>query len=208
MAMMTLEGVGGLGEPLTSFTDKIPAPMPIPLTQRLLVEPVQSVDLPRGSRTLAMAQEAAQRYMEQCMAQKAPGTYGDDRRKLALSGLGAYADNDLKAIDATLASAECQIEAYQQFPALGYPPAYLAQARAEYTKQRVAAVAAIAKEAAAVKAAADKIVTDEAKDKSAKDKLEVITTGSDTGKILGMDSKTFMLVAAAGLVLMMMEHKG
>ena len=40
-----------------------------------------------------------------------------------------------------------------------------------------------------------------------KDKVALVETGADTGKILGMDSATFMLVAAAAAVMLMMEKK-
>ena len=39
-------------------------------------------------------------------------------------------------------------------------------------------------------------------------KTVLVETGAETGKILGMDSKTFMIVAAAGVVLVLSGKKG
>ena len=195
MAMMTLEGVGGLGEPLTSFTDAIPPPVnnqweSILRNQQLIygnphpgTQPVTQVPHPHQS-----LKEQFSNWVTQCQAAAYPPFLASD------------IDSDLKTIDANAARLQCKIDGYRSFPGIGYPPPDMAIVMDKLATDRAALI-----KKKAVEAAAAKIVADEAKDKSAKDKLEVITTGPDTGKILGMDSKTFMLVAAAGLVLVMME---
>lgn len=182
MAMMTLEGVCGLGAPLTSFTDQIPAP-PLNL---VIQRPVTQVQHPHQS-----LKEQFLNWTSQCKAASAPPFLSSDP------------DADLKTIDAQIAAGQCNIDGYRNFPGIGYPPPDLAIGMDKLATSRAALI-----KKKAVEAAAAKIIADEEKDKAAKDKLEVITTGPDTGKILGMDSKTFMLVAAVGVVFLMMEQKG
>lgn len=220
MAMVMLAGVGGLGEPLTAFNDFAPGPaVPVqysvtppntPFVEQpwyeKLINPNQTLVYqknPDGTKVYdgtAMGlpdqredpRMAAQRWSNQCI---------ESNHKIADGKMVTDVDN-------LIADIECNIGAYKAFPVIGYIPPSLVTQLADLQKRRVEAVAADAKAAAAVKAAADKIIADQAKDKAAKDKLAIVETGSGTGEILGMDSKTFMLVAAAGLVLFMMEKKG
>ena len=184
MAMVMLAGVGGLGEPLTAFNDLLPGPA-VPV-QYSVTPPIHTVVQNPGSVKGQFLD-----WTNQCKAANMLKFLADDP------------DADLKAIDSQIAAGQCSVDGYRNFPGVGYPPQDLTTGMAKLATDRAALVAK-----KAVAAAAKKIADDEAANKAAKDKLDVVSTGTDTGKILGMDSKTFMLVAAAGLVLFMMEKKG
>ena len=134
MAMMTLEGIDGLGAPLTSFYDAIPPPVNYsipghPVTQ---VPGQQVEDFYRRRRT---DYDSAKLWMSQCLDANAPPFSSSDP------------EADVKTIEKQIADLQCQIGVYDNFPAVGYTPPELAVGITRLTKQRADL---IAKKAAAV----------------------------------------------------------
>ena len=217
MAMVMLAGVGGLGEPLTAFNDFAPGPLtpvqysvtpPVPVVEQpwyaKLINPNQIVYRKDHEGTVVYEETARgfpnQREDPRMVANQWSNQCIESNHKIADGKMVTDVDNQIAAI-------ECNIGAYKAFPAIGYVPQSLVSRLADLQKRRVEAVAADAKAAAAVKAAADKIIADQAKDKKAGDKTVIVETGTDTGKILGMDSKTFMLVAGVAVLMFVMKKQ-